>query len=468
MSWRRLAFLALTIGVVTGLAASPALAGDAPNRKANKAKITASDQTDGVGAERLNARIIAAQKKPLKATGDPIVIGHRVTVGGNYPFQDTADAVAALAEYYNNVLGGVGADPDSGKPGRPIKIELCTSELAAAASQSCANELVAKNPLTIFDTLNLTQSLEFPIYNQAQIPVVEGTALTPTQVSNPQIPTIDGGCFTSAAIPMVHAMKTKKYKKVAFITASNLAASQACLKAYENIKDQFPKSEFQVFTYNSTDPDQLAIAQQVVSAQPDAVIVQSSGPNCSQFWSAWDQLGYDGAVYNASSCQSPALFKSAGNLVVGQIFNFPADNPEAPNSFFKTHPFSKVELEMTDKALEAYKPGGAFTANARNNAGKFMWLANVLDQMALEGTAFTRENLLAAIAAERYHLPNGPAPDCGLKIPNFTSMCNFTNSLWEVKSVDSEGNATWKLVVKDLDTADNFRKLAGASTTPTT
>ena len=456
----------MALGVGTSAASSRTA--DSPNRNQDKVNIVANDATNGTGAERLNARIIAGEKKPLKAVGEPIVIGQRVTVGGNYPFQDTADATAALADYFNNVLGGVGADYKNGKPGRPIKIELCTSELATTAAQGCANQLLAKNPLAIFDTLNLTQAAEYAIYSQAGVPVIEGTTLTPTQLSNPNIPTIDGGCFTSAAIPMVHAMKTMKYKKVAFITSSNLASSQACLKAYENIKLQYPKTDFEVFPYVTTDPDQLAVAQQVVTFDPDAVIVQSSGTNCSQFWSAWDQLSYKGQVYNASSCQSPALFKTAADLVKGDIFNFAGDNAEAPNSFYKDYPLSKVEFAMTDEALQAYKPGGVFTANARNNANKFMWLAGVLDQMALKGTTFNAQSLLTAVAAEKYHLPNGPTPDCSLKVPNFTSMCNFQNSLWQVKSVDADGNATWKLIVKDLDTSEQYRKLSGSTATTTT
>lgn len=471
--WRRFALATMVIGLVVSLTAGAGTASvrgaDNPDRKADKVNITADDSVDGVGAERLNARILEAEKKPLKATGEPIIVAQRVTVGGNYPFQDTADATQAMAKYYNEVLGGVGADYKNGKPGRPIQLEVCTAELAVAPSQACANQLLQKDPVVLLDTLNLLQSIEYPIYIGAGLPVVENTGITPAAMSNATVPVIDAGCLTSAVVPIVHAMKTKKYKKVALINAGNLGSSRACLEAYKDIPAQFPKSEFQAFTYTTTDPDQLAVAQQVMTFDPDAVIVQTSGTNCAQFWTAWDQLGYDGAVYNASSCQSPALFKSSPDLVKGQIFNFKADNAEAPSSYFRDHPFSRLELEMTDEALEAYKPGGAFTANARANGEALMWLAGVMDQMALKGQAINRQSLLTAIAADSYHLPNQPPPNCELKVPGMTSLCNFKNSLWQVKSVDpATGVAKWKLVAKDVDVSEQFRALSGSTASTTT
>ena len=102
-----------------------------------------SDETGGKGAAKFAADLAAAGEKPLKAEGDPIVIGFQNPEGDpNGSFPEFSLAAEATVEYINNELGGLGADIANGKPGRPIQLEVCKMAIAPDDSQRCANELV--------------------------------------------------------------------------------------------------------------------------------------------------------------------------------------------------------------------------------------------------------------------------------------------------------------------------------------
>jgi ABC-type branched-subunit amino acid transport system substrate-binding protein len=432
-------------------------------------KLVANDSVDGIGAVRLNARIDAAKAHPLKARGTPIVLGQRVTVAGDYPFQDSVDAVTAMANYYNNVLGGVGANYQKGIPGRPIKIVACTSDVTAASAQNCSNQLIALHPLAILDTLNLTQTLEYAAYAQAGIPVIEATGLFPSAMSTATVPVVDGGCLTSGVVPMVYALGTKKYKRVAFITSQNLITSQLCLNEYQDVPNQFPNSQFKFFRYNTTAPDQLATAEQVVGWHPDAIIEQTSGPNCSQFWSAWKQLGYKGQIFDSAACNSSTLFASGKSTVVGNIFNFNLDNEQAPTSYFANNPLAVLEFRMLNTAFKDYKPSETFTSLAQFNATVFMWLAGVLDQLAIHKSPITASSLLSKVRSGQFHQPlRVPGPNCTIHVSGLTSLCNYTNDLWKLTSVSSNGTGTWKLIATAVNTQPEFMKLGEGSSGSTT
>lgn len=99
--------------------------GSAPAGSAGCPTIDMSlDADHGSGSGRFESDLKCAAKAPLKAEGEPIVIGFQNAEGdpsGSFP-EATLGAQAAV-EYTNNELGGMGADIQNGKPGRPLKLE---------------------------------------------------------------------------------------------------------------------------------------------------------------------------------------------------------------------------------------------------------------------------------------------------------------------------------------------------------
>ena len=103
-------------------------------------------------------------EKPLKAEGDPIIIGFQNPQGdpaGSFP--EYTDVAEAAVKYINEELGGLGGNPSKGKAGRPIKLETCFMAINPADSQKCANELAGKKPFVVLSTLNFFGN-QFPIY----------------------------------------------------------------------------------------------------------------------------------------------------------------------------------------------------------------------------------------------------------------------------------------------------------------
>ena len=86
------------------------------------------DATEGKNAGQFTADIACAATKPLKAAGDPIVIGVQNPQGDpNGSFPEYSSAIDAASKYINEELGGIGGDVSAGKVGRPVKapVYLC-------------------------------------------------------------------------------------------------------------------------------------------------------------------------------------------------------------------------------------------------------------------------------------------------------------------------------------------------------
>src|SRR5215207_9013138 len=98
----------------------------------------------------------------------------------------------------NSELGGLGADIQNGKPGRPIKLEICKMAIAPDDSQRCANELIAKDPLLVVSGYNFFGN-HLPIYTQAKVPVIVYPPITVADFSTPGAWSIGpgGGCVGS-------------------------------------------------------------------------------------------------------------------------------------------------------------------------------------------------------------------------------------------------------------------------------
>ena len=152
-----------------------------------------SDETGGIGAEQFAADLTAAGENPLKAEGDPIIIGFQNPEGDpNGSFPEFSLAAEATVEYINNELGGLGADIANGKPGRPIQLEVCKMAIAPDDSQRCANELLTKEPELVFSSLNFFGN-HFPTYAAAEVPVIVITPITVGDFTSPGVYAIGGG-----------------------------------------------------------------------------------------------------------------------------------------------------------------------------------------------------------------------------------------------------------------------------------
>ena len=128
-----------------------------------------STRVEGKNAGQFTADVQCAAEKPLKAEGEPIVVGfssHSGDPAGSFP--EMQALAEAATEYINEELGGLGSNPSEGRAGRPIQLETCVMAVNPADSQKCANELAGKDPFAVVSAINFFGN-NFPIYEQAGI-----------------------------------------------------------------------------------------------------------------------------------------------------------------------------------------------------------------------------------------------------------------------------------------------------------
>jgi branched-chain amino acid transport system substrate-binding protein len=336
----------------------------APTTAAGGGATTAGATTTaaaGGTAQKFAAEIAAveaaAKAKPLKATGDPIVVGFQNPEGdpaGTFP--EYTIAAEAAVKYINEELGGVGADHKAGKPGRPIKLEVCKMAITPADSQKCANEIAAKKPTIVFSSLNFFGN-HFAIYKAANIPVVVGTPITALDFTSPGVYATGGGggCLGTHTGLVEFVTKDLGKKRIAVPWADTppgvfcyhdlekkplevLAGKKltgADIKADGNAaKGSIAGLEHIGVAVKPGQADVTPQATQVLDFKPDGIIYSAQGADCWTFVNSLAKLGWKAEttpLVLSGACIDLAKMKELGDVTKGIYFVGASNitNPEA-------------------------------------------------------------------------------------------------------------------------------------------
>jgi branched-chain amino acid transport system substrate-binding protein len=302
------------------------------------------DASHGAGATEFVADLECGESKPLKATGDPVVIGVQNAEGDpNGSFPEYSLAVQAAADYINNELGGIGGNPSKGVAGRPIKIELCKMAITPADSQRCANELVGKKPYTIISTINFFGN-QFPIYAQAGVSSVVGTPITVADFTDTSTFAIGagGGCLGVHTGLIWAATQPAPFlgkKKIAVPWADTppgvvcyydleqkpLQVLKGEVKGSGKLAGTMPDIQYMKdgVPIKPATPDITAQVTQVLGFNPDVILFSAQGADC---WNLVDGLGKQGwtpdkiPMILSGSCIDFEKMKAAGDLAKGVYF----------------------------------------------------------------------------------------------------------------------------------------------------
>ena len=298
------------------------------------------DKDYGINAGVAKVAYDCAAAKPLKASGDPISIGLQNPEGdpaGSFPEYRTS--AQAAEKYINEELGGIGADYANGKPGRPIKIEVCSMAITPGDSQKCANELAAKKVFAVYSTLNFFGN-HFGTFNAAKIPVIVGTPISPLDFTAPGTYAIGGGggCLGVHTGLIDFATKDLKGQKVA-VPWANTPPGVFCYNDLEK-KPLNVLNGTTPATGNSaalTQPklthigvpilpgqaDVTPQAQQVLDFKPDVIVFSAQGADCWTFEASLAKLGWTAAkipLVFSGACLDDVKAKEAGDAAKGIYF----------------------------------------------------------------------------------------------------------------------------------------------------
>jgi branched-chain amino acid transport system substrate-binding protein len=417
----------------------------------------ALDKTYGVDAGWTKWAEDCAESKPLKATGDPIVVGIQALEGdpgGTFP--EYRIAAEAAVQYINNELGGVGADLGAGKAGRPIKLEICKMAVNPTDSTKCANELAAKKPFIVFSPINFFGN-HFATYNAAKIPVIVGTPISPADFISPGTFAIGGGggCLGVHTGLIEFATKDLKGTKVG-VPWANTPPGVFC---YHDLE----KKPLQVLNGQSAAKDNEAAltkpklthigvpilpgqadvtpqAQQVLDFKPDVIVFSAQGADCWTFVNALGKLGWTPAkipLVLSGACTDDNKAKEAGDLAKGIYFVGATPITQTANLKGLLQEQSKLYLAKSDKY-------GAKDEKLKGFATQgFLAMMNIwqLGTQASKGNpgALTAQGLEDAFAkTERQHAWGGSPLECTAAPKPYISVCNsrVTTTQWNGSGYD--------------------------------
>ena len=449
---------------VTPSTAAPAAAAAKPGG-CSFAVDAALDKSNGANSSWAKSVYDCTAATPLKATGDPIVIGiHNPEGDPNGSFPEYRIGAQAAEKYINEELGGVGADYVAGKPGRPIKLEVCSVAISPADNQRCANELAAKKPTAVYSTINFFGN-HFATYNSAKIPVIVGTPITALDFTSPGTYAIGGGggCLGVHTGLIEFATKDLKGRAVA-VPWANTPPGVFC---YHDLE----KKPLQVLNGQSSAKDNTAAltlptlrtvgvpilpgqadvtaqAQQVLDFKPDVIVFSAQGADCWSLVSSLGKLGWTPAkipLVLSGACLDDNKAKEAGDLAKGIYFIGSSPITQTGNLKGLLQEQSKLYLSKSDKyGAKDQKLKGFATAG-------FLGMMNVWIQgnIAAKGnpTSLNAQSLEDAFAKTvRSHSWGSTPLECTSAAAPYLSVCNarVTSSQWngagyDVKRSDFSG-----------------------------
>lgn len=434
-------------------APAPAAAASACSSKPD----TSLDKTYGADAGWTKWAQECAESKPLKASGDPIVVGIQALEGdpaGTFP--EYRIAAEAAVQYINNELGGIGADLAAGKAGRPIKLEICKMAVNPTDSTKCANEIAAKKPFIVFSPLNFFGN-HFATYNAAKIPVIVGTPITPADFTSPGTFAIGGGggCLGVHTGLIEFATKDLKGNKVA-VPWANTPPGVFC---YHDLE----KKPLQVLNGQTAAKDNPAAltkpslthigvpilpgqadvtpqAQQVLDFKPDVIVFSAQGADCWTFVSALGKLGWTPSkipLVLSGACTDDVKAKEAGELAKGIYFVGSVPITQTANLKGLLQDQSKLYLSKSDKYGAKDEKFKGFATQG------FLAMMNIwqLGTQASKGNpaALTPQGVEDAFAKTSGHHAWGGSPlECTAAPKPYISVCNsrVTTTQWNGSGYD--------------------------------
>jgi hypothetical protein len=452
----------------TKAAGATTAAGSATTVAAAASGGAADDAVEGKGAAAFEAAMKATESKPLTAAGAPFVISManlEGDAGGSFP--DIREGSEAAVKLINERLGGIGADYKAGKPGRPIKLQVCSHKIVPDEAQKCATQIAGEKPNLIINGIDFFSPGFYPVWQG--IPVLQDLPIFIADFNQPGVFSAIGGCPVAFAGGAQYMAAVKKYDRIAVPYANN-DPGNACWtdtqqRFYQYYKANESGPDFKGLPDKAGDPsDNAALVQGVVdflkgAAKPVVYFgVQSS--DCVEYIKGLRAAGYAGDIVVSTACDDAsvkALPESKGLII--EVQEYKADAAGLT-------PFHKFEIDARTAAIKAYGPKAAESAFMHDAFATIVWAQQITNDMVAAGKdPFKQADLLTGIKGlGRSHLVGRPPVDCSTNTSEYQSICLKTVSFatWDGKAYVADP----ALGGKSLDLTDLFNKVAAKNPRP--
>ena len=441
-------------GDTTGASTGGSTAGGATAGSAGCPAIDSSmDNEEGKGTGRFLSDLACADSKPLKAEGDPITVALQNPEGDpNGSFPEASLAAQAATDYINNELGGLGADVQNGKPGRPIKLEVCKMAISPDDSQRCANELATKQPTVVMSPINFFGN-QFPVFAAAKVPVIVGTPITIADFTTPGAFSIGsgGGCLGAHTGLVYYATHQLKGKKIGIpwadtppgvvcyydLEAKPMDVLAGKVKSTSKEAGSIPDATYLGVPIKPATPDITAQVTQLLDYKPDVIIFSAQASDCWNLVAGLGRLGWTPdkiPLVMSGSCVDYEAAKAAGDLAKGIYFitgsgSLIDDPANIPNARQKAE-----AINYQTKSKEYGLPADQFSKGyATISWGMYMSLWEMSSEIAVGGGTVDSASIAAAYTATDNQHSYGSTPLACAKAPDpYVAICNadVTVSQW--------------------------------------
>ena len=336
----------------------------------------AIDADFGAGAGHTAWVLACAAEKPLKAEGEPILVGLQNSQGdpaGTFP--EFTGGMEAAVEFVNEELGGIGADWATGQPGRPIQLETCFMAINPADAVRCANELAGKKPVFVLQGLNFFTQSVYPIFQASDVGSLTAVPINAADYNAEGVYSIGAGGACVGEMPgMVEFSVNTLAKDVDAprigVPWSDTPPGVVCFNDLEkkplNIlagttegpADAYntrPGLEFLGVPILPASPSVAAQATQLLDFDPDVIFFAAQSSDCWSLVGGLSSLGWDAEttpLILSSACVDLDKIEQAGDAATG-IYFVGANVTSSPELY---EGITQQEAQLFVDKLEQYSP----------------------------------------------------------------------------------------------------------------
>lgn len=273
---------------------------------------------------------------PKPATGGPVSIG--------YVYDGTSDAIdnsnelkaaQASVKYVNEYLGGIG--------GRPIKLDVCSTDQNPAQAANCVTQFVTDKVLAVLNGVSGEGGSVFPALSKAGVPVFVTTTIDAASLKAPGIFVMGNGIASALAGPAKVAQRAHLTRAAIIVT--DVPAAAGPVKAAASLFYGNAKVKPDIVAIPADAADMTPQVQAELSNNPGQFDIIGVPSFCARTIQAITSVGFKGDIVVLQSCIDSTTAQTAGSLKGVKMLTA---NSTDPNS---------AEFKLFAAVIDKYAPG---------------------------------------------------------------------------------------------------------------
>lgn len=341
--------------------------------------------------------------------GTPFRLGLVNTEGvPGLDFPEIRQYIEAAVAYLNQ-HGGFG--------GRPVELVSCVAAGSPESSQTCAQELVAKNVELVL--LGFDLFAQYATYAAAGVPVIGALPILPPDYQADALFVTGGNLTVTAAMAGV-VVEHFGASKVAVLSADDVG-SNSTEASFVAALDALGVDHVSVKgAVNETDAGFQGLVRQADRQGAGLLVSLYGGDGCLGMMRGRQTLGVATPVLSTSACAGASVLDQAGDAAEGWVFAGAGENTDSPDDLLIRTMLAPA-LGVSPDEVDT----GSLGLGILGLIG-VMSLAKFAHLIADDGGEVNATALFEFMRADQGidFWPSGPPKACGAA-PDYVSICSF-------------------------------------------